>query len=122
MNAENLTLALDFVSKSYVELGAQALAKREGLIKTLLSQRRLPKLGWDEATIEIFIRVRYPYLSLCWSAAKYHVSALGCSLFDAGGITDEEMNLGQAETDLSPIIRTSFFFQDKFKHILPGTM
>lgn len=59
MNAENIALASELVSKSYMDLGAQALAKREKLIKTLLSQRRLPKLGWDEATIEIFIRVSH---------------------------------------------------------------
>jgi hypothetical protein len=109
MNAENLTLALEFVSKSYVELGAQALAKREGLIKSLLSQRRLPKLGWDEATIEIFIRVRCPNLP-CIGVRRSCLLALVCSLFDAlGGFIGEEMNLGQAETDMFPIIWIHMF-------------
>ena len=64
MDAENCKLACGLVSKGYIEQGAQALAKRHRLVKALLSQRRLPADGWDDATIEMFIQVlRYdPYL------------------------------------------------------------
>ena len=58
MNAENCELAQAFVSKSYVEQGSQALAKRQKLIKALLSQRRLPPTGWDDATIQMFLQAR----------------------------------------------------------------
>ena len=56
MNADNCVLARGLVSASYVAQGAEALAKRQKLIKTLLSQRRLPQSGWDDATIELFIQ------------------------------------------------------------------
>eukprot|EP00193_Tetraselmis_chui_P015711 CAMPEP_0177785656 /NCGR_PEP_ID=MMETSP0491_2-20121128/20469_1 /TAXON_ID=63592 /ORGANISM="Tetraselmis chuii, Strain PLY429" /LENGTH=79 /DNA_ID=CAMNT_0019306741 /DNA_START=30 /DNA_END=266 /DNA_ORIENTATION=- len=55
MNPDNCRLAEGLVSRSYVSQGAQALARREKLVKTLLSQRRLPKEGWDEATVELFL-------------------------------------------------------------------
>ena len=57
MNAENCQLAKAFVSASYVEQGSQALCKRQKLIKALLSQRRLPPVGWDDATIQLFLQV-----------------------------------------------------------------
>ena len=57
MNAENCQLAKAFVSTSYVEQGSQALSKRQRLIKALLSQRRLPPDGWDDATIQLFVQV-----------------------------------------------------------------
>lgn len=56
MNADNCVLARGLVSASYVAQGAEALAKRQKLIKTVLSQRRLPQSGWDDATIELFIQ------------------------------------------------------------------
>ena len=56
MNADNCLLARGLVSPSYVAQGAEALVKRQKLIKTLLSQRRLPQSGWDDATIELFIQ------------------------------------------------------------------
>eukprot|EP00884_Botryococcus_braunii_P013567 jgi/Botrbrau1/22210/Bobra.168_1s0041.1 len=56
MNSDNLKLASDLVSRSYVQQGSQALAKRQNLIKALLSNRKLPKTGWDDSTIEMFIR------------------------------------------------------------------
>ena len=46
------------MSKSYVEQGSQALAKRQRLIKALLSQRRLLPDGWDDATIQMFVQVQ----------------------------------------------------------------
>ena len=58
MNADNCALARGLVSPSYVAQGAEALAKRQKLIKTVLSQRRLPQTGWDDATIELFIQAR----------------------------------------------------------------
>ncbi len=58
MNADNCALARGLVSPGYIAQGAEALAKRQKLIKTLLSQRRLPQDGWDDATIELFIQVR----------------------------------------------------------------
>jgi len=65
MNAENCQLAKAFVSTSYVEQGSQALSKRQRLIKALLSQRRLPPDGWDDATIQLFLQV-----SMC--SAGFH--------------------------------------------------
>lgn len=55
MDEKNCSVACNIVSKSYVDLGCQALARRTKLIKTLLSQQRLPLKGWDEATIELFL-------------------------------------------------------------------
>lgn len=57
MDADNLALASGLVSRSYISQGGQALAKRHKLIKSLLSSRRLPQEGWDEDTIEVFIKV-----------------------------------------------------------------
>ncbi|KAK9831899.1 hypothetical protein WJX81_006837 [Elliptochloris bilobata] len=56
MNADNCALARGLVSPSYVAQGAEALAKRQKLVKAVLSQRRLPQAGWDDATIELFIQ------------------------------------------------------------------
>ncbi|GIL49520.1 hypothetical protein Vafri_5850 [Volvox africanus] len=56
MNPDNCTLAAGLVSLSYVRQGEQALARRQRLIKALLSSRRLPERGWDETTIEMLIR------------------------------------------------------------------
>ncbi|PNH12953.1 O-phosphoseryl-tRNA(Sec) selenium transferase [Tetrabaena socialis] len=56
MNADNCSLAIGLVSKSYIRQGEQALARRQRLIKALLSSRKLPERGWDEATIEMLIR------------------------------------------------------------------
>eukprot|EP00873_Tetraselmis_striata_P018425 jgi/Tetstr1/438689/TSEL_027239.t1 len=55
MNPDNCKLAEGLVSRSYVAQGAQGLARREKLIKALLSQRRMPAEGWDEATVEMFL-------------------------------------------------------------------
>ena len=57
MDAENCKLACGLVSRAYIDQGSQALAKRHRLVKALLSQRRLPADGWDDATIEMFIQV-----------------------------------------------------------------
>ena len=64
MNPANLGLAEGLVSKSYIRQGGQGLAARQNLVKTLLSQRRLPERGWDENTIEMFLQVRR------WTASR----------------------------------------------------
>ncbi|KAF6259689.1 selenocysteine synthase [Scenedesmus sp. NREL 46B-D3] len=56
MDADNLQLASSLVSASYVSQGGAALAARRRLIKGLLSNRRLPQTGWDEATIEMLLQ------------------------------------------------------------------
>jgi O-phospho-L-seryl-tRNASec:L-selenocysteinyl-tRNA synthase len=57
MDADNCNVAETLISKTYIQQGSQALAARRRLIKTLLSQRRLPQRGWDDATIELLIQV-----------------------------------------------------------------
>lgn len=56
MDADNLQLAASLVSPSYISQGGAALAARRRLIKGLLSNRRLPQEGWDEATIEMLLQ------------------------------------------------------------------
>ncbi len=56
MNSTNCDLAKGLVRPSYVEQGAQGLGARQKLLTSLLSERRLPARGWDEATIELLIR------------------------------------------------------------------
>ena len=60
MDAANCALATGLVSKSYVSQGQQALAQRQRRVKALLSSRRLPEDGWDDATIEAFLQVGLP--------------------------------------------------------------
>lgn len=55
MNATNFDLMSSIVNKSYVEQAQQGRNQRENLIKALLSQRRIPKKGWDDQTIEFFL-------------------------------------------------------------------
>ncbi len=56
MDEDNCALACGLVSASYINQGAQALAGRRRMIKALLSSRRLPERGWDEATIEMLLQ------------------------------------------------------------------
>lgn len=42
---------------NYAQQGAAALNKRQNMVTSLLSERRLPKKGWDEATIETVVQV-----------------------------------------------------------------
>jgi O-phospho-L-seryl-tRNASec:L-selenocysteinyl-tRNA synthase len=58
MDEDNCAVAISLISKTYISQGSQALAARRRLIKTLLSQRRLPQRGWDDATIELLLQVR----------------------------------------------------------------
>lgn len=46
------------VSASYVTQGRAALNAREKLVQSLISNRRLPATGWDEASIEMLLQVR----------------------------------------------------------------
>lgn len=57
MNAANLSLASSLVSSAYIQQGQQALAARSKLVTSLLSQRRMPVHGWDDATIEMLLQV-----------------------------------------------------------------
>ena len=52
---EALALTEGFVSRADVAQGSQARARRSKLLVSLLSSRRLPKTGWDDASIEAFI-------------------------------------------------------------------
>ena len=57
MNAANCALANGLVSAAYVQQGQQALTARCNLVKSLLSQRKLPVDGWDDANIEMLLQV-----------------------------------------------------------------
>ncbi len=59
MDPANCELASKLVSNTYIQQGSQALTRRHKLIKALLSQRKLPLEGWDDATIELFVQVRH---------------------------------------------------------------
>lgn len=48
----NQKLAKGLIDGAYVDQGAQALRTQANLLKVLLSQRRLPDVGWAEQTIE----------------------------------------------------------------------
>mmetsp|Transcript_12871 Transcript_12871/g.27425 ORF Transcript_12871/g.27425 Transcript_12871/m.27425 type:complete len:511 (+) Transcript_12871:336-1868(+) len=51
MNAQLFTLAESLVPSSYIRQARDARRSRESLLATLLSQRRLPRSGWDRATL-----------------------------------------------------------------------
>lgn len=57
MNPANFALASGLVSPAYVQQGQQALAARSKLVTNLLSQRKLPMQGWDDASIEMLLQV-----------------------------------------------------------------
>ena len=57
MDDGNFELAAGLVSHSYVAQGQQALTRRRRLVKALLSSRQLPAKGWDEATIDMLVKV-----------------------------------------------------------------
>jgi len=52
MDDDSFRLAASLVGKAYADQGQQAIKRREGLTKALLSERRLPRVGWDDASIE----------------------------------------------------------------------
>ncbi|CAM9137758.1 unnamed protein product, partial [Ascophyllum nodosum] len=55
MNNRSLELASCVVKSSYIRQGEQALNGRKKLVTALLSNRRLPARGWDEAQIEYLL-------------------------------------------------------------------
>ena len=63
MDDANLQLARSLISKSYVDQGAQTLHGRRKRIKSLLSERKLPREGWDDATIESLLHVDLRFLT-----------------------------------------------------------
>lgn len=70
MDQHNATLASGLVSSTYIQQGADALCTRRKLIKTLLSQRSLPKHGWDEDTVELFIKAS-PFIHDCIKCVNF---------------------------------------------------
>ena len=52
---EALSLAEGLVSPAYIAQGSQATARRSKLLTSLLSERRLPRVGWDDVSIESFL-------------------------------------------------------------------
>lgn len=55
MDDSAFPLAAQLIGKAYAKQGQEAIRRREGLAKTLLSQRRLPDTGWDDASIEFLL-------------------------------------------------------------------
>jgi O-phospho-L-seryl-tRNASec:L-selenocysteinyl-tRNA synthase len=55
MDDSAFPLAAQLIGKAYAKQGQEALRRRERLAKTLLSQRRLPSTGWDDASIEFLL-------------------------------------------------------------------
>jgi O-phospho-L-seryl-tRNASec:L-selenocysteinyl-tRNA synthase len=58
MDEEACALAGGLVSPSYLAQGRASLTTRRKRVRSLLSSRRLPEEGWDEATIEMLVRAR----------------------------------------------------------------
>ena len=52
MNESNCEVACGLVSKTYINQGLQGLTGRQKLVKAILSSRKLPEKGMDEASIE----------------------------------------------------------------------
>ena len=52
MNESNCKIACSLVSKTYITQGLQGLTARQKIVKALLSSRKLPERGMDEASIE----------------------------------------------------------------------
>lgn len=51
MNQDVQDLASGLVDAGYIQQGAQALRRREKLLRTLLANRRIPEEAWDERDI-----------------------------------------------------------------------
>eukprot|EP00887_Chlorella_sp_A99_P001435 scaffold8.g1435.t1 len=56
MDTQNSELACGLVNRTYISQGSEALTRRRRLVKALLSQRKLPPVGWDDATIEMLVQ------------------------------------------------------------------
>jgi len=54
-NKKNIKLASQMVNPTYITQGINALNARHNLVTNLLSQRRMPENGWDDATIEYLL-------------------------------------------------------------------
>lgn len=52
MNDKNYELACEYIPKTYVTQGHDAIRRRENLVTSLLSHRKIPEEGWDDQTIE----------------------------------------------------------------------
>ena len=50
-------LVAGLIPANYARQGAEALSKRHRLVTSLLSERRLPRSGWDAASIEQLVQV-----------------------------------------------------------------
>ena len=69
MDSETLAIASKLIPESYASQAGAALSSRRKLVKSLLSQRRLPQEGWDEASIEYLLQVKAPSgLQFFWGA------------------------------------------------------
>ena len=55
MNDKNFELACEYIPKTYVTQGHDAIRRRENLVTSLLSHRKIPEEGWDDQTIEYLI-------------------------------------------------------------------
>mmetsp|Transcript_1601 Transcript_1601/g.5746 ORF Transcript_1601/g.5746 Transcript_1601/m.5746 type:complete len:178 (-) Transcript_1601:4948-5481(-) len=55
MDSRNFALAQGLVDSSYVSQAKQSRSSREGLVRQLLANRRLPERGWDDVTIKLFL-------------------------------------------------------------------
>ncbi len=55
MNDKNLQLLEGLIPGRNVKLGSQNLFHEQQVISSLLSQRRIPRLGWHETRIEMFL-------------------------------------------------------------------
>ena len=54
MDTKNIEFSKPLIGSTYAEQGSASLRRREGLVRVLLTQRSLPEIGWDDATIETF--------------------------------------------------------------------
>jgi len=57
MQKQTLDLVKDLLPKSYISQASAALIQREKVLKSLLSQRRMPEMGWDDTSIEQLLKV-----------------------------------------------------------------
>eukprot|EP00960_Hanusia_phi_P064476 765802-Hanusia_phi.AAC.9 len=56
MNSTNFELAQGLISSRYIRQAVEARNKRDNLVKSLLSQRRMPEEGWDDQQIVFFLQ------------------------------------------------------------------
>ena len=86
---ESLSLARGLVSPAYIAQGSQATARRSKLLTSLLSERRLPRNGWDDQSIEQFLHE--------------------CALMDSNTFVDN-VGVGEREARVfSPIVARRHF-------------